>query len=573
MPALHIDTPSSIAVFTPAAPPSMKLLPGTSPDRPPSGQQGNRTRGYVPQSRREKDRRALLIRELFGGVFQSDELLSKIFSLKHNAVIPEWKDKLRSIMTSFSPVSDLSLDPNPTRDIMAKLSRCRTEKESVELLVQLLRHVANSSPSPSAAATHAPDFRLFESEQRFCADLENFIVVKGDWPAMLLQTASHGRSLLCYRWYAFGIAYNHKDMTLMFIFFTRQGMFVTSKFSLINENDLPIICSTLFSLRLCSPYQLGRHPLIYASGAEIRSILLPGMFSTMEWRHVEKVLCRRDSVRGRGTTVFTIAPASAVLAEKANINPANSLSPGKRKAAEDVGDTPDAKRAKPDSWKPCSLSAHEWWNMFTMHPDSDLTKALQDAIKDLKVPSDRLVVKTGSVLSADADVQVNMWKTARGMHGVLDVCGVIKLKHGLDIFRDLGDVQKTPHWKQVYHPDDPPMRVEDRTEVITIMKDNGAALSGLKDMRILIKAIIDAIVGTVLYCFWFACPVIDVTILQDTATASRKGSCSVMCRRGIFCFYTPPKIDRTKFPTIPNSFCEWSASSRETATLFLTQSS
>ena len=320
---------------------------------------------------------------------------------------------------------------------------------------------------------------------------------------MLIQIASYGRALLRHRWYAFVIAYNQDAMTLVFTLFTRQGMFVSPNLSLEPRkpgltSDLPVICSTLFGLRLSSPYQLGLHPLIYASGAEIRSILLPGASSSspMEWRQIEKVLCQRDGVRGRGTIVFVIAPAGAVLAEERKDDVAGPQSTGKRKAKTDLRDAPDAKRVKPDLWQPCPISAVEWWDTFISQADLDLGKALQDSVKDLQIPCEQLVVKVSSALSANVDAQVGMWEAAQGMHGVLDVRGTMKLKHGLDIFRDLSDIECIPNWTALYHDNDPPLQVEDRTELITIMKDNGISLNEVNDMRTVVKGIIDAVIGS-----------------------------------------------------------------------------
>jgi len=41
----------------------------------------------------------------------------------------------------------------------------------------------------------------------------------------------------------------------------------------------------------------------------------------------------------------------------------------------------------------------------------------------------------------------------------------------------------------------PLLKVEDRTELITIMKDNENPLSEVHDMRTMLKAIIDAVIG------------------------------------------------------------------------------
>ena len=332
----------------------------------------------------------------------------------------------------------------------------------------------------------------------FRADMEG----KGNWPKTLIRIASHGRALLRYRWYAFGIAYSQKTMNLMFTFLTRQGMFVSPTLSLESrklglKSDLPVICSTLFSLHFSSPYQLSRHPLIYFSGADIPSILLPGASpsSGMEWRQIEKVLRRRDCVRGRGTIVFVVAPAGPFLDEEGKDDMTGPLSSRKRKAETQLRDAPNAKRVKLNSLQSCPLSAVEWWNEIISHPDLDLAKALQDSVKDLQVSCDQMVVKVGSALSVDVDAQLGMWNVARGTHGVLDVCGIIKLKHGLDIFRDLNDVGSVPKWTALYHFNDPPLKVEDRTELITIMKDNENPLSEVHDMRTMLKAIIDAVIG------------------------------------------------------------------------------
>jgi len=512
-------------------PPCARTFAATSPDRMYSGYQI--PAGYVRQPFLQDDLLPIVRHELQGSIFQSDELLEKVFYLNRMAVSPERQEKLNSIVQSLSQTPALSLYLNPVRSMISKLSECRAEKESYEPLVRLLNHIMDSSPLPFIPATNALNFNFFKWDRETSdasdgiqylksisagvarADLENIMMieVKDNWPQMLLQTASYGRTLLRYRWCVFGIAYNYKEMALMFVLFTRQGMFVSAKFSLKNEKDFPTICSTLFALRLCSPYQLGLHPLIYSSGAEIRSILLPDMSptSTMEWRQVEQVVSRRDSVRGRGTTVFKISPLSTALDDEANINPVRSTPSGKRNAETGIDDAPHAQRIKPDSWKPCSLSAAEWWSAFASPPSSDLAKNLIDSVKDLQVPSDRLVVKIGYALSTDVDTQVNMWTAARGMHGVLEVCGTIKLKHGLDLFRDLKDIKATPDW--VYQSNDPPLKVEDRTEVITIMKNDGTALNGLKDVRILVKAVIDATIGWFLYCFHLISFSADVKIL------------------------------------------------------------
>jgi len=148
-----IALPSSIATF----------LPGASSNRTSSGQLG--AGGHPGQPHLQENALYTLQQELRGGVFQSTELLQKIFCLQERAKIPYWQATLESVVKALSQEPS-SHQPDSTWGMISALRKCRLnlERVSYEPLVKLLNYIMESSPSRSPSVLPKPEIIVWDKE-------------------------------------------------------------------------------------------------------------------------------------------------------------------------------------------------------------------------------------------------------------------------------------------------------------------------------------------------------------------------------------------------------------------------
>lgn len=132
------------------------------------------------------------------------------------------------------------------------------------------------------------------------------IEVKGQWRTGLQQGLTYARSMLEVgdKWYSMVIVYNHKTMSLRFVFATRHAVFMTPAWSLSSPRTFALIASTL--IRACNAVgSTAGFDLHKARDVEGNThLVLPEMQHSIQ---LGDPLCRRIHIIGRWTHVY---PAS-----------------------------------------------------------------------------------------------------------------------------------------------------------------------------------------------------------------------------------------------------------------------
>ncbi|KAL0953140.1 hypothetical protein HGRIS_004408 [Hohenbuehelia grisea] len=124
--------------------------------------------------------------------------------------------------------------------------------------------------------------------------------VKGDWAHLLLQAGTYARSLFAatdHRTFVPILALCHLTSEFRLLFYHRSGMLATHAMNLKTEAGFRDLVSTIVGVWLWrAPFQAG-----------YESTQTPKYFSFNDIKyHIHSVVCRRQAIRGRTTTVYAV---------------------------------------------------------------------------------------------------------------------------------------------------------------------------------------------------------------------------------------------------------------------------
>ncbi|KAL0953136.1 hypothetical protein HGRIS_004404 [Hohenbuehelia grisea] len=127
--------------------------------------------------------------------------------------------------------------------------------------------------------------------------------VKGDWGRLILQAGTYARSLFAatdHRTFIPILALRHTTSEFRLLFYHRSGMLATHGMNLKTEAGLRDLVSTIVGMWLWqTPYQAG-----------YESTQVPKYFSFNDTKYyIHSVVCRRQAIRGRATTVYAVKRA------------------------------------------------------------------------------------------------------------------------------------------------------------------------------------------------------------------------------------------------------------------------
>ncbi len=396
---------------------------------------------------------SLTMYRLFDAVFQSQDLLEKLWSISaRSQQVSTWADRRADAIKVFSA------------GVASNIST---------LLNDILRR---------APAAYIGNDLYFKA----CDDAEgsdSLICVQDSWAESSEEAATYGSGLLqgSGRWYSMVVCYHSKKHALRFSFFTVQGMFVTPALRLAIQPEFGQLVDALFAFCDLTPYERGFHPLFIDHPQKYVLLPLDVRGSTAWWK-VARILSVRTAFRDHTSMVAVIHQTDIGQAiEEKKVSSISLLN-------NDEGSLLDERRRWLDNvlagaeCLPLGLDGFPaQWKSFVQ---------LAGSFMNFKVA----VLKMSYCLQEDSDVQKDIFRCTTGQHGLPDVLPILKFEHGLGIFHGLTCISCPDISSATSGRHD--IEIEDRVEIISIFLDNGQSLLG-SDLTIRgwIKCLVDGILG------------------------------------------------------------------------------